>query len=60
MKCFECNEEMECKNDVCTTFCRMDFLTCPNCKSEGYIKYNPRTNELEEVTWKNSKAEKCF
>ena len=52
MKCFKCGKEMKCRNDICTTFCRMDFLICPNCESNAYIKYNPRTNEIEEVTWK--------
>lgn len=57
MKCFKCGKEMKCRNDICTTFCRMDFLICPNCESNAYIKYNPRTNEIEEVTWKSLNQE---
>lgn len=50
MKCPKCGAEMISDNDVVYDTSRIDWFTCPNCKSTGEIVYN-RILEPEQISW---------
>lgn len=51
MKCINCGEEMKCCDDVNNSGFRVDWLKCPNCKSEAEIIYK-NNGSINKLTWK--------
>lgn len=50
MKCFKCQTEMECYDDVNYETERIDFERCPTCNSKADITYN-RDMSVSKVVW---------
>lgn len=52
MKCFKCNTEMKCYDDINYETVRMDFEKCPKCNSKAEIIYNISTHTISKVIWR--------
>lgn len=55
MRCLKCNTQMDCVDDVVTTFLRVDWFECPVCKSKAEVHYDVKTMEMTNFNWKEGK-----
>lgn len=56
MKCFTCQTTMVCYNDVNEISKRIDFLKCPNCRSNADIIYGNNGEYISRVDWRMGKT----
>lgn len=54
MKCYTCETEMICTDDVNYIGNRIDFVKCPKCQSQADIIYGDNGKYIKSVNWRKN------